>query len=46
MIAPGVRDWRDGLAKGLAEGRVARGPVQLAACRILSALAWCLKNRA
>ena len=45
LIAPGVRDWRDALEKGLAEGRVARGPVQLAATRILSALAWCLKNR-
>ena len=45
LLAPGVRDWRDGLEKGLAEGRVPRGEVQLAACRILSAVAWCLASR-
>ena len=43
LIAPGVRDFREAVAKGLADGAIPRGAVQAAAVRILSAVAWCLK---
>ena len=46
LIAPGVRDYRDAVASGLADGTSPRGAVQAAAVRILSLVAWCLAHRA